>query len=1021
MLQIVKASAGSGKTTRLSKIYVDMLLRSDDPQEYRHALAVTFTNKATAEMKDKILQTLFKRACDSSDPQSGKAGRILHSILHDYGSFAVSTIDSFFQRTLRAFAHETGQYSSSQVELSKESLIDEAVDSILDGLDEQSGEDSSLLDFITENMEQNVREGRAINIDDALKSMAKELRSEEFWQKSSELNLDVKTEYTPERLKQFRKISHDVAYKYVEALISKASSLVASAASIGLQPTDFSGGKNSWFASYFCKVAQMRPSTIVPEYSDACYANALNRDKWFSRQNADKLDLAWQTLSDGVQDYFDYYQKNNFMYRSAMLTLSSLYGLAIAQRLEDEFEKVTRERNVICLDESNRLLKDIIDGSDAPFVYEKTGTRIGHYLLDEFQDTSTTQWANFYPLLDEAVANDKETSSSNVSNLIVGDVKQSIYRWRESDWSLMESKVGELFPQANHDTLEHNFRSLEQIIQFNSSFYPSIAAQLDLRCGSGNYISKIYDDVVQKVGNEKNRGKGYVQVCFCDDKDAQLNKIVEVVKREINEHHARPCDIAILVRKNDKGSLVASRLIEEGINVETEASLTINSSISVRRLVAMLSYVNNPKDTLNCYIARTMDVDSFPTGYHDLTGLCDKLFLILKNDAKYGADCQRETVFISAFMDRLHDFAASNGNNLSEFLKWWEEKNEIQAVGKPCISSSLSSDSVKILTVHKSKGLAFPYVIVPFIEDIKLYEPQKTIKWCSPENIDGTALEGLSGKLFRVLLSDKSKDSAFSGEYAKEYLYQSVDAINMMYVATTRAQFGMTVISGKPGEKDQSMAQLMYAYCASSDIENGTPCDFSQSLPGAGNDNDQPKPCPLEYNVFPLGERLGIRPYAEEYFKPQNNEYGSLRPVTRGIVLHDILSRILVPSDLETAVRRSVDDGSLSGSSFQQIVDMLGQAMKSHPEFFPEDASGKLPPGYKVYRETPILCSDGSQIRPDRVVISPEGRVVIVDYKFGTDSTDYTAQIQGYADAFRRMGYSAVETKLWFVFKNYLR
>jgi len=1018
MLQIVKASAGSGKTTRLSNTYIDILLRSADPQEYRRILAVTFTNKATEEMKERILSDLFELSCDKTNPDSKKAGQILHAILHDYSNFAVSTIDSFFQRTLRAFAHETGHYSSSQVELSKDSLIEEAVDTILDSLDETNPEDTALLDFITESMEQDTESGKKLNIDDELKMMAKELRSEQFWQKSSEISLDVKSQYTPEKLRQLKALVYGEMNKREDSLVSQATEIVRKAASLGLAPEDFSGGSRSWFC-YFDKVARHKKGEKEPELTESCRNKAQNHDSWFSKANASYKDKAVAAIGALVDGYFDYYNASLVEYKTASMVSRSIYGLAIAQRLETVFEQVANEHNVICLDESNRLLKDIIDGSDAPFVYEKTGTRIGHYLLDEFQDTSSTQWANFQPLLENAVAEDTEFGKPvpNVSNLIVGDVKQSIYRWRESDWSLMESKVAQIFPTADQDTLLQNYRSTEEVINFNTAFYTDAAQKLDLRCGSGSYITNIYADVAQTPGKDKQRGRGFVELKFCQDRDSQLDCIVEAVKREIQENKARPCDIAILVRKNDKGSLIASRLVSEGINVETEASFTLNSSVSVRRLVSMLSYINNPEDKLNAYVAASMEIKSFPTGYHNLTGLCDQLYLILKNDPKCGPDCDSELVFITAFMDFVRDFASRNGDNLGDFLKYWEEKNSENSISKPCVSSSLSSDSVKILTIHKSKGLAFPYVIVPFVEDIKLFNSTKTIKWCKPENVAGTPLEGLGDKLFRVNLSKAAEDSAFAKDFRDEWLYQSVDAINMMYVATTRARLGMTIISGKVSA--DSFSSLLSEYAQGVDKTLGMPCIYKED--DDSKEDKKKLPCPMEYNVHPLGERLGIRPYAADYFLQENNEYKELRPVTRGVVLHDILARIEVPSDLPAAVRSAVEGGLLAESSYEQVLALLGNALALHPEFFPQDASGRLPEGYKVYREVSVLCPEGYQIRPDRVVVSPDGHVTIVDYKFGKDDTEYTEQIHSYADAYQKMGYSTVEAKLWFVFKNYLR
>lgn len=986
MIEIMKASAGSGKTYTLAHKYIDLLLANDDEFAYRHILAVTFTNKATDEMKGRILAYLYDISL-SDAPDAAKAGRILSNILHDYSAFSISTIDKFFQQTLRAFARELGHFASYQVELDSDSLVEEAVDNILDSLDDADSQDIELMDFILESMERKAADGKKPDVADELKTMGKALMSEDFAIRSAQLGLDAARHYTPAHLKDLTERCCSVRATILSGLKSYADKVLSALGTAGLSPEDFSGGSRG-FMLIFNKLSIADKDFEYKALTDTFLTKAPDSSKWFAKANAGLRPAAENALGTMLDDFISYYQGQRKVFLTAGQILSKLYGLAVAVRLSLEFQNIKRERNVVCLSESNTLLKQIIDGSDAPFVYEKTGVRLEHFLLDEFQDTSVSQWDNFLPLL-------RESESKGGRNLIVGDVKQSIYRWRESDWKLLDSCVQKEFPMAVCTPLDKNFRSLQGIIDFNNDFYPAVAARLDSLCPEGyRSISGIYSDVHQGLGRPENAGMGAVQVRFCEHRPAQLDVITRSIS-DLVSSGARYGDIAVLVRRNTDGTDVANALISCDIPVVTEASLRVKNSVSVRRLVSLLCYVDNPADKVNAYLASTLRVDGMPRSYHSLPGLCESLYLHLLGQEEYAADCKSDTMYVTAFMDMVKEYSDSRGNSLREFLRYWEEKD-------PTISSPLDSDAVRILTIHKSKGLDFPYVFLPFTEKLELYN-NKTTRWCSPD-VAGTRLDGMQNELFNLRLSSKIADTAFARVYTDELYNQVVDNMNMMYVATTRASHGMMILGSSEGKDLKNFADILYDYCDGQDKLFGTEYDFADLK----REESSVGVYPIDYKVFPLDDRLVVRPYASDFFN-RGEGFEGLSFRERGIVLHDILGHVRVAGDLQKAVDMAVEEGSLPAQSRDSVLSFLGKRISAHPEIFPD--------GARVLCESTIIGPDGSRHHPDRVVITGD-KVRITDYKFGVMHPEYADQIERYRELFLAMGYRDVKANLWFVYQN---
>ncbi|MBR1576366.1 MAG: UvrD-helicase domain-containing protein [Bacteroidales bacterium] len=1012
MIRILKASAGSGKTYNLAREYIRLLLEKNDPQAYRHILAVTFTNKATDEMKRRILQELHVLA---SDPEASpyyddfvpsifperealrrRASGQLSAILHDYSAFAVSTIDKFFQQTLRAFSREIGQFASYQVDLDRKGLVEESVDRLLDGLTE---EDRALLDWLTENVKSGLERGIRFNLEKPLKEMAVSLKSEDHEGAVRRYGVDEDAAYSRTHLKEVREACEAAIRSFVREVETAARAVLDVLDRHRIAPAD----SNRGFLKALYAYVDLDPREEVAAPSASFLEKSADPSKWFSKgKDALRMELEGD-LEQPLAAFCALFGRLYKTYRTAWIIRDQIYGLGIAGELKKTFSELQKEKNVISIDDSNTILKDIIDGSDAPFVYEKLGVRFEDFLLDEFQDTSAVQWENLRPLL-------RNSEAGGFDNLVVGDVKQSIYRFRGSDWRLLDSGLQREFGPgaASESVLDGNYRTCRTIVGFNNEFFPFAAGQLDAMLGGGS-ISRIYRDVSQKVCL-KDPAEGSVDVCFRGGAEEEMEEILRTI-RSVQERGGLPGDIAILVRGRDEGSEIAARLVSEGIPVVSDDSLLVKSSVTVRRLVSQLSLIAAPAGSADRsvagYLARQMGI-RIPDHFHSLMDLCEALLRdIRKADPEmFGA----EIPYVQSFMDFLLDWTGLHGNNLSAFLRDWEEAD-------PKIASPDSGSSIRVMTIHKSKGLEFPYVIFPFAEKVPLYK--RSSYWCRPE-VEGTALDGVADGVYHMVLSSGSSETLFAEDYRREREMQCIDNINIFYVALTRAKYGLKIIASEPSQKLlkalsgggpvewKNMSELLYAYVGQSDYQAGALYDFSAMK----RDDGPAEPVEAGWPSFEAGERgrLKFSRDAADFFGPDGLVGPQVSNRLRGLVLHDILSAVKVPEDLPRAVDRSVAAGGLPASDRARTVQFLSERIASVA-----DRGWFAPDGVQVLNEVPLIGPDGTEHRPDRVLLREDGSIVIIDYKFGQRAAEYAGQVSGYMELYHQLGYAAVEGFLWYV------
>ena len=985
MLKILKASAGSGKTYALALEYIRLVVSSDKADAYRHVLAVTFTNKATEEMKSRILKELAVLAKDpetspyyeellkvaDKDTLQRRASAQLSGILHDYSSFAVSTIDRFFQQTLRAFSREIGQYASYQVQLDRKALVDESVDRVLDSLTE---EDRTLLDWLTRGVKEDLESGRGLSLESRLQEVGESLQTLPEGQISfPRERLETLHKHCKQLQEAFPRRAEDAAKKVLQVLKDH-----------GISPEE----SNRGFLKALYNYLDPEPRSQVKDLTPAFRNNASDSAKWFAKSK-DALRLELEGSLEGPLDAFcALFDQPYKEYRTARIIQGQLYSLGVADELRQAFVQIQKEKNVLSLEDSNTILHGIIDGTETPFIYEKLGVRFEDFLLDEFQDTSRIQWENFSPLLHNADA-------SGFPSLVVGDVKQSIYRWRGSDWDLLGSRLQKEFglPDKGVKALDQNFRTCRTIVDFNNRFFGFAAEQLDKALG-GPVVSPLYADVAQKACF-KDSHPGWVEVRFTEE---QMEEILSTL-RDLQEQGAQWGDVAILVRDNRSGADIAARLIQEDIPVVSDDSLFVKTSVTVRRLVSQMSLCDKPdnpeKPSVAGFLAGSLEVQ-IPEHFHSLTDLAEGLLRDLREADP--SRFQAEVPYIQSFMDYLQDWVATGGNNLGAFLRAWEDAD-------PKIASPRTESSVRIMTVHKAKGLEFPFVIFPFAEKVGLYK--NTQKWCA------------SGEdVFYVDLGSGSARTLFEKDYLEESRLQAVDNINVFYVAMTRPKYGLKVIAAPPSQSFlkalsggevsswSNLANLLYAFVGGSDFQAGEPYPFDT----LEREADDSKLLETGYPSYPAGtgSRLKFSPEAADYF----GEDGSFGPEAsrriRGNVLHRILSDVLVPEDIPAAVEAAVRRGELPSALREETLTLLQERLDS------VSGRGWFAPDAQVRSEAAILSPDGGEYRPDRVILFPNGSVDIVDYKFGSPEPGYRRQVERYKALYRQMGYAPVRGYLWY-------
>ena len=818
-LTVYKASAGSGKTFTLATEYIKLLVLN--PMSYRTILAVTFTNKATEEMKMRILSQLYgiwKQLPDSSDylehiveatglsesQVSKQAGEALHQLLHNYSYFRVETIDSFFQSVLRNLARELDLTANLRIGLNDIQVEEQAVDQLIDSLTHTD----VMLQWILKYIMETISDDHSWNIIGQVKQFGRTIFRDCYKEKSGELSkLIHQKDFLSNYMSQLRQIRSD-ALQHMKEIGDRFFDILEAE---GLSDTDLSYGK-SGVASFFRKLQNgIFNEGIIGSRVTDCLDGA---SKWCSKKN-DRADfiqaLADSTLIPILQQAIAEQPRQWKLYKSADLTLRHLNQLRLLDSIEEKVREMNDEANRFLLSDTQQLLHSLIKDSDSPFIFEKIGTRLEHVMIDEFQDTSTVQWQNFKILLQECM------SHVDTENLIVGDVKQSIYRWRSGDWRLLNA-IDQEFPHAGEMIdilpLKTNYRSESHIIEFNNAFFIEAAkqeyeAQREQYPAGAEQLQRAYADVAQKIP-EKRQPNGLVNIRLLPSEDYQaetLNQVTETISMLLDQG-AKPQEIAILVRTNNYIPSIASYVSEQipNVRIVSDEAFRLDASISVCLIVQAFHLLTHPDDQLakatlgklyqrsvlgndavesELFIKdRPLDLllpDEFiqqaPSLLHlPLYELAERLYKIFQLER-----LKEESAYICTFYDQLNKFTLDNSTDIDAFVAEWEE-----TICSKTIQSEVT-DGIRILSIHKSKGLEFDNVIIPFC-DWKL--EHNDIIFCQPLETPFDALPivpvDYNGKQMMGTIYEK--------DYLDEHLQTTVDNLNLLYVAFTRASKNLFVL-----------------------------------------------------------------------------------------------------------------------------------------------------------------------------------------------------------------------------------
>jgi ATP-dependent exoDNAse (exonuclease V) beta subunit len=1067
MLTIYRASAGTGKTHTLTGEYLRLLFGGTDL--HSHILSVTFTNKATEEMKSRILKELHLIASDKSSAylrllmeEYGKteeqirrqAKHILIRILHDYAAFNISTIDHFFQQIMRAFIRELGLQGNYRIEMDVDTVLNESIDNLLSGLDKPENKD--LLGWLLRFGEDKVERGESWDIRKEIMRLSYELFKEKYKTSSEDIRKDIEDKQTLDEYK-------NMLWSIVRATESEARQLGEQALVLmsrhALTPSDFKGGSRSplYFFERLSKGVMSEPSVTFRNL--ACNEEAFYTKTTPPHKQQAISKIFHEGLNDCIQSTIRFFD-NLAHYYTAREIARFYYTLGILTDVSRRIKEWMEERNSMFIADTTDLLNKIIDGSDVPFIYEKTGTRIDYYMIDEFQDTSEMQWRNFRPLIEESL-------SYRHANLIVGDVKQSIYRFRNSDWTLLDEQVGKDFPAnaITEKTLTDNWRSHRLIVEFNNAFF-TIAPQLlqqQFNIGLDEstlneiqrnmFASKIisaYAKSFQHVSPPFRDKDGHVRIEFLADSDetdwkgaamARLPLLIE----QLQDKGYSLRDMAVLVRTKAEGVAVADTLLaykETHVgspyvyDIISEDALVIGNSSSVRFIVAVMHYVSHPEDPIVHKFAHMQHIalrlkanpasgeslaDAMKSGFperiiSELKRLSHRSFYEMAEGIYrlFEPDIpENEQVFVQSFLDVAAEYMTKEPADADKFLRWWKETGSQAKIATPD-----TQNAIRILTIHKSKGLGFKAVIVPFA-DWETEPKSGTIFWCRPREAPFDRLHlapaGYSKTLGKTI---------FAEDYYHEKLYACIDSLNALYVAFTRAKEELIIFAPNAEAKRTKqisglIRDVIQAEEVSKTVEGETLKSLSEGFrededlfewgdwwQTSTDKDDSPQEIPMKRipSILP-DERIHLRLHRKGgFFDDHLRRYG--------ILMHDILSRIQTKADIPAAVISKKSEGELRSEEVEELTSRLERLLDR------EEVKKWFDGSMLVMNETEILFGNGKSRRPDRIMIDGN-KATIVDYKFGEQKdARHGQQIKKYLSLIHEIGYQNVIGYVWYVETN---
>lgn len=1063
-LLVYKASAGSGKTFTLAVEYIKLLILN--PRAYRQILAVTFTNKATAEMKERILQQLYgiwvsdpasepylnriredlQRKSLSEDDIRLAAGTALQYMLHDYSRFRVETIDSFFQSVMRNLARELELSPNLNIELNNTEVLSDAVDSLIEKLTPSSPVLAWLLDYINER----IADDKRWNVSNEIKRFGWNIFDEGYIEQGEGLRQQLKD---PNTIKLYRNELREMETEALEQMKGFYDQFIGELEAHALTPEDLKGGARG-IGSYFRKLRDGRLSD--KDTVNATLKNSLDDAKnWATKTSAQKneiIRLAETSLLPLLQDAETFRPRNNKIVNSCRLSLQHLNKLQLLAHIDEEVRELNREHNRFLLSDTNALLHNLVRDGDSSFVFEKIGANIRNVMIDEFQDTSRMQWDNFKILLLEGL-------SQGADSLIVGDVKQSIYRWRNGDWGILNAlgTKDASFPfPVRVETLKTNRRSETNVIRFNNNLFTAAVEYLNMLhlkelqedC---HPLQRAYADVAQE--SPRTEAKGYIKATFLEpDEEHDYTELTilslgEEVQRLL-EAGVKLNDITILVRKNKNIPPIADYFDKTmHLSVVSDEAFRLDASQAICMLIDALRYLSNPEDKVAC-ASLMMNYESgikkqggdwdslltakpeealpeaFVTGMETLRlmplyELLEELFSLFEMKR-----IEEQDAYLFSFFDAVTEYLQNNSSDLDAFIRYWNET----LCNKTIPSGEM--DGIRILSIHKSKGLEFHTVLIPYCDWKLENETNNQLIWCSPTEAPFSTLD-----IVPVNYSSTMAESVYRQNYLDERLQLWVDNLNLLYVAFTRA--GKNLIfwckKGQKGTMSELLANALPQVAAREGDENWDekePYENGELCPSkyTGTDKHLPetpktsanrlaqKPDKLPVHMESMRHDIEFRQSnrSADFIQGVDEEESDNRFINRGRLLHTLFSAIETEEDIDNAIDQLVFEGIIGKPETEKSIREL-----THHAFSLLQVQDWYSGNWHLFNECDIIWQERGELhtrRPDRVMVRGN-EIVVIDFKFGKQNKKYNKQVQGYMQLLTRMGYLKENIKgyLWYV------
>ena len=1037
---IYDASAGSGKTYALVKEYLKIILVSKKNDAYRNILAITFTNKAVHEMKSRIVGNLLEftkdnpneKATDLMEVLSGeiqisvseiqtKSKQIIKHIIHNYAAFDISTIDKFTHKVIRAFAHDLNLPMTFEVTLDTENLLTEAVDAII----AQAGEDDVLTKLLIDFTMQKTDEDKSWDISREILETGRLLLNEN--------NREEITHFQDKSITEFIEIKNKVAEacKVIDKENGElAKSLLALIDTKGIDIKSFSAGH---FPNHLntISVEKFNPNNKTYHEFEDIKINKAAKDKL-------EIEAIIPELLSVLETIYTKFEKREF-YNAF---LKNITPLSLLNTVSNELAKIQKEQNVLSIAEFNAIIYNEIQNQPAPFIYERLGERYQHFFIDEFQDTSEMQWQNLIPLIDNATSSEIEGEKGTL--MIVGDPKQSIYRWRggkaEQFIELSKGKNPFNNPQLELFKLGTNYRSYSQVIDFNNKLFYYLSTE---------FTNLDYQDLYENHSRQEENSKkgGYVNISFIpklenssEDEDA-LDKIeqylqatlktIEKVKNEGFEYQ----EIVILTRKRAQGTAVANYLIENNTPIISSETLMIQNSTDVQMIINVLRYLNNSSDieakaSFLLYISNQvqsgMPVHDFiakgkgksienefeawlsefdiSLSFQDIRkkSLYEAVEIIV---SKFLSPTLSGNSYVQYFIDIVLERDVRNQAGIADFLNYWNKNKD-----KFSIPSPEGKNAIRIMTIHKSKGLEFPVVIMPFADEDYARKPKDKL-WLDAEQ----ETFGLP----KVLIDNSSSVENFGEDAATVFQEKKqeelLDNINVLYVALTRAEEQLYVISqylepNKEGKYPYNTASFFIEYLIAIEVYNPSVLEYE-----FGNRTKLSK-------VISVTDETNTIPIISQVLDPKNIKIAQREAlmwgthqqeaIEYGNIIHEILSFVKTASDIDLAVLKAIENGLITITQKEVVFKSIQEIVnnKELESYFSTDN--------EILNEQAIIQKEGKTIKPDRMVLTKNKEVYLLDYKTGTHNQKYQLQLENYQNAIEKMGLKVTKKALVYIGKE---